>query len=162
MREISNREIRIDKYTDSKGVFHNTTDPFWAGEIELYNCTERGWFEDVFNEKCKVCYMELGRIKGFGFRYQGKAPYISIGAPQISIGDYSNNIPIEDRIKFLYESLSSNYNYNCLGIIYKDMKLGEYKESLFTIEFGDEDGVLTIYINNLWKYGFDDRYAKDA
>ena len=152
MIKISKREIRIDKYTNPKGFSHNTTDPLRVGEIELYNCTESGWFEDVFNEKCKVCYMELGRIKGFGFRYQGKAPYISIGAPQISIGDYSNNIPIEERIKFLYESLISNTNYNCLGIIYKDTKLGEYKELLFTIEFGDDDGVLTIYINNLGKY----------
>ena len=142
MREISNREIRIDKYTDSKGVFHNTTDPFWAGEIELYNCTGRGWFEDVLTEEDGTYYMELGCIKGFGFKYRGKAP-------QISIGDKKNNIPIEDRSKFFYEALSSNYNYNCLEIIYKDTKLGEYKKSLFTIEFGDDDGVVTIYINDL-------------
>lgn len=142
MREISNREIRIDKYTDSKGVFHNTTDPFWVGEIELYNCTGDRWFKDVLTEEDGTYYMELGCIKGFGFKYRGKAP-------QISIGDKKNNIPIEERLKFLYEALSSNYNYNCLGIIYKDTKLGEYKKSLFTIEFGDDDGVLTIYINDL-------------
>ena len=141
MREISNQEIRIDKYTDSKGVFHNTTDPFWVGEIELYNCTERGWFEDVLTEEDGTYYMELGCIKGFGFKYLGKAP-------QISIGDKKNNIPIEDRIKFFYEAFSSNYNYNCLEIIYKDTKLGKYKRSLFTIEFGDDDGVVTIYIND--------------
>ena len=142
MREISNREIRIDKYTDSKGVFHNTTDPFWAGEIELYNCTGGEWFKDVLTEEDGTYYIELGCIKGFGFKYRGKAP-------QMSIGDKEHNIPVEDRIGFLYEALSSNYNYNCLEIIYKDTKLGEYKKSLFTIEFGDDDGVVTIYINDL-------------
>ena len=143
MREISNREIRIDKYTDSKGVFHNTTDPFWAGEIELYNCTERGWFEDVLTEEDGTYYMELGCIKGFGFKYRGKAP-------QISIGDKKNNIPIEDRIKFLYEALSSNTNFNCLGIIYKDTKLGGYKKSLFEIDFnGDDDDIIMLNINDL-------------
>ena len=142
MREISNQEIRIDKYTDSKGVFHNTTDPFWAGEIELYNCTGSRWFEDVLTEEGGTYYMKLGCINGFGLKYRGKAPLISIG-------DKKNNIPIEERLKFIYESLSSDYNYNCLGIIYKDTKLGEYKKALFTIEFGDDDGVVTIYINDL-------------
>ena len=143
MREISNREIRIDKYTDSKGVFHNNTDPFWVGEVELKNCTESGWFEDVLTEEDGTYYMELGCIKGFGFKYYGKAP-------QISIGDKKNNIPIEDRIKFLYEALSSNTNYNCLGIIYKDPKFGGYKKSLFEIDFnGDDDDVIFFNINDL-------------
>lgn len=153
VRRISNREIRIDKYTDPKGFFHNTTGPLKVGEIELYNCngsggfelyncTGGGWFEDVLTEEDGTYYMELGCIKGFDLIYRGKAP-------QISIGDKKNNIPIEDRIKFLYETLSSNYNYNCLGIIYKDTKLGKYKRSLFTIEFGDDDGVVTIYIKDL-------------
>ena len=142
MISISRREIRIKKYTEPKGFSHNITDPLKVGEIELYNCTGSGWFEDVLTEEDETYYMELGCIKGFGFKYRGKAP-------QISIGDKKNNIPIEDRIKFLYEALSSKYNYNCLGIIYKDTKLGEYKKSLFTIEFGDDDGVVTIYINDL-------------
>ena len=141
MRKISNQEIRIDKYTDSKGVFHNTTDPFWVGEIELYNCTGSRWFEGVLTEEDGTYYMELGCIKGFGFKYYGKAP-------QISIGDKKNNISIEESLKFFYEAFSSNYNYNCLEIIYKDTKLGKYKRSLFTIEFGDDDGVVTIYIND--------------
>ena len=140
--EISNREIRIRKYTDPKGFSHNTADPLKVGEIELYNCTGDEWFKDVLTEEDGTYYMELGCIKGFGFKYRGKAP-------QISIGDKKNNIPIEDRIEFLYETLGSNYNYNCLEIIYKDTKLGEYKKSLFTIEFGDDDGVVTIYINDL-------------
>ena len=139
--EISNHEIRIRKYTDSKEFSHNTADPLKVGEIELYNCTERERFEDVLTEEDGTYYMELGCIKGFGFRYLGKAP-------QISIGDKKNNILIKDRIKFLYEALGSNYNYNCLEIIYKDTKLGKYKRSLFTIEFGDDDGVVTIYIND--------------
>ena len=140
--EISNQEFRIRKYTDPKEFSHNTTDLLKVGEIELYNCTERRWFEDVLTEEDGTYYMELGCIKGFGFRYRGKAP-------QISIGDKKNNVPVEERIKFRYEALSSNYNYNCLGIIYKDKKLGEYKKLLFTIEFGDDDGVVTIYIRDL-------------
>ena len=135
------RDLRLEKYTEPKGFFSNTTGPLKVGEIELYNCTGSRWFEDVLTEEDGTYYMELGCIKGFGFKYYGKAP-------QISIGDKKNNIPIEDRIKFFYEVLSSNYNYNCLEIIYKDTKLGKYKRSLFTIEFGDDDGVVTIYIND--------------
>ena len=142
VRRISNREIRIDKYTDPKGFFHNTTGSLKVEEIELYNCTENGWFEDFLTEEDGTYYMELGSINGFGLLYRGKAP-------RISIGDKKHNIPVEERIKFLYEALSSNYNYNCIGIIYKDTKIGRYKKSLFEIEFGDDDGVVTIYINDL-------------
>ena len=143
MISISKREIRIYKYTDPKGFSHNTTDPLKVGEIELYSCTGGEWFEDVLTEEDGTYYMELGCIKGFGFKYRGKAP-------QISIGDKKNNIPIEDRIKFLYETLGSNYNYNCLEIIYKDTKLGGYKKSLFEIDFnGDDDDIIMLNINDL-------------
>ena len=135
MREISNREIRIDKYTDSKGVFHNTTDPFWAGEIELYNSTENEWFEDFLTEEDGTYYMILGCHDEFGLIYRD-------GVPLISIGDKKNNIPIEERIKFLYEVLSSNTKYECLGIIYKNPNIFGPNSTLFTIDFiGNNDGV---------------------
>lgn len=143
MTKNSRLEIRLEKYTEPKGFFSNTTGPLKVGEIELFNSTNEGWFEDFLTEEDGTYYMELGSINGFGLLYRGKAP-------QISIGDKKNNIPIEDRIKFLYEALSSNTNFNCLGIIYKDTKLGGYKKSLFEIDFnGDDDDIIMLNINDL-------------
>ena len=143
MTKNSRLEIRLEKYTEPKGFFSNTTGPLKVGEIELLNSTNEGWFEDFLTEEDGTYYMELGSINGFGLIYRGKAS-------QISIGDKKNNIPIEDRIKFLYESLSSNSNYNCLGIIYKDTKIGGYKKSLFEIDFnGDDDDIIMLNINDL-------------
>ena len=135
MSKISSLQIRIKKYTESKGFFRNTTGPLKVGEIELFNSTDERRFEDVFIEKCEVYYMELGCINGFDFIYRGEAP-------RISIGDKKNNIPVEDRIEFLYEALSSNVNYNCLEIICRGMNYMKYSKVLFEIEF---DG-----------YGYDD------
>ena len=143
MAKKSRLEIRLEKYTEPKGFFRNTTGSLKIGEIELFNSTNEGWFEDFLTEEDGTYYMELGSVSGFGLIYRGKAP-------QISIGDKKNNIPIEDRIKFLYEALSSNTNYNCLGIIYKDPKFGGYKKSLFEIDFnGDDDDVIFFNINDL-------------
>ena len=142
MVKKSRLEIRLEKYTEPKGFFRNTTGPLKVGEIELFNSTNEGWFEDFLTEEDGTYYMELGCINGFGLIYRGKAP-------QISIGDKKNNIPIEERIKFLYEVLSSNYNYNCLGIIYKDTKFGGYKKSLFEIDFNGDDDDVTFNINDL-------------
>ena len=143
MIKNSRLEIRLEKYTEPKGFFSNTTGPLKVGEIELFNSTNEGWFEDFLTEEDGTYYMELGSINGFGLIYRGKAP-------QISIGDKKNNIPIEDRIKFLYEVLSSNTNFNCLGIIYKDTKIGGYKKSLFEIDFnGDDDDIIMLNINDL-------------
>ena len=142
VRRISNREIRLGKYTEQKGFFSNTTGPLKVGEIELFNSTNEGWFEDFLTEEDGTYYMELGSINGFGLLYRGKAP-------RISIGDKKHNIPVEDRIKFLYETLVSNENYNCLGIIYKDTKFGGYKKSLFEIDFNGDDGDVIFNINDL-------------
>lgn len=143
MTKNSRLEIRLEKYTEPKGFFSNTTGPLKVGEIELFNSTNEGWFEDFLTEEDGTYYMELGSVNGFGLIYRGKAP-------QISIGDKKNNIPIEDRIKFLYEVLSSNTNFNCLGIIYKDTKLGGYKKSLFEIDFnGDDDDIIMLNISDL-------------
>ena len=143
MSKLSRPQIRIKKYTVPKGFFRNTAGPLKVGEIELFNSTNEGWFEDFLTEEDGTYYMELGSINGFGLLYRGKAP-------QISIGDKKNNIPVEERIKFLYEALSSNTNYNCLGIIYKDTKIGGYKKSLFEIDFnGDDDDIIMLNINDL-------------
>ena len=142
MAKKSRLEIRLEKYTEPKGFFRNTTGSLKIGEIELFNSTNEGWFEDFLTEEDGTYYMELGSVNGFGLIYRGKAP-------QISIGDKKNNIPIEDRIKFLYEALSSNYNYNCLGIIYKDTKFGGYKKSLFEIDLNGDDDDATFNINDL-------------
>ena len=81
--------------------------------------------------------MELGSVKGLDFPYRGEAP-------RISIGDKKHNIPVEDRIKFLYESLSSNTNYNSLGVISINPVLG-VQISLFKII--------------KWDFRFEDRIA---
>ena len=87
--------------------------------------------------------------------------------PLVSIGDKKHNIPVEDRIKFLYESLSSNTNYNCLGIKYKDLDSRRHFESIFEIDSvahidayakkqswfvddgNDDDGITTFLIKDL-------------
>ena len=128
MTKNSRLEIRLEKYTEPKGFFRNTTGPLKIGEIELFNSTNEGWFEDFLTEEDGVYYMELGCINGFDFIYRGEAPLVSIG-------DKRNNIPVEERIKFLYEALSSNANYNCLEILYKGSDYMLYNRVLFEIVF---------------------------
>lgn len=136
--EFNDYSFTIEKYTEPKGFFRNTTGPLKVGEIRLEDFTEGRWFEDFLTEK-RICYMELGCINGFGLIYRGEAP-------RISIGENRRNIPVEERIKFLYESLSSNENYNCLGIINTE---GGYlgKKSLFEILKG-----ANIYDPNVAKF----------
>lgn len=128
MTKNSRLEIRLEKYTEPKGFFRNTTGPLKIGEIELFNSTNEGWFEDFLTEEDGVYYMELGSVKGFDFPYRGEAS-------RISIGDKKHNIPVEDRIKFIYESLSSNVNYNCLEILYKGSDYMLYNRVLFEMAF---------------------------
>lgn len=136
------REIRLEKYTEPKGFFRNTTGPLKVGEIELYNSTENEWFEDFLTEEDGVYYMIIGCNDEFGIIYRE-------GAPVISIGDKKHNIPIEERIKFLYEALSSNSNYECLGIIYKDSNIFGHNKTLFEIKFnGDDDGITSFNISD--------------
>ena len=142
MSKISSLQIRIKKYTESKGFFRNTTGPLKVGEIELFNSTDERRFEDVFIEKCEVYYMELGCINGFDFIYRGEAP-------RISIGDKEHNIPVEERIEFLYEALSSNENYNCLAIMHKDKRRGR-KKLLFEInKWVQKTDIVTFSIDDL-------------
>lgn len=116
----------IEKYTEPKEFFRNTTGPLKVGEIRLEDFTKGRWFLN-FLMKEKICYMELGCINGFGLIYRGEAP-------QVSIGNKRYNTLVEERIKFLYEALSSNENYNCLVIINDSGDLR--KKTLFEITIG--------------------------
>ena len=131
--------IILEKYTEPKGFFRNTTGSLKVGEITLYDSTEDMMIQDFLIEdgNYDAYYMELGSVKGFDFPYRGEAP-------RISIGDKKHSIPIEDRIKFLYESLSFNTNYNSLGIISINPVLG-VQISLFKID--------------KWDFRFEDRIA---
>ena len=131
--------IMLEKYTEPKGFFRNTTGQLKVGEITLDDGTEEMLIHDFLFEDgyYDVYYMELGSVKGLDFPYRGEAP-------RISIGDKKHNIPVEDRIKFLYESLSSNTNYNSLGIISINPVLG-VQISLFKII--------------KWDFRFEDRIA---
>ena len=131
--------IILEKYTEPKGFFRNTTGSLKVGEIELDDGTEDMMIQDFLIEdgNYDAYYMELGSVKGLDFPYRGEAP-------RISIGDKKHSIPVEDRIKFFYESLSSNTNYNSLGIISINPVLG-VQISLFKII--------------KWDFRFEDRIA---
>lgn len=136
------RVIVIEKHMESKGFFHNATGPSRVGGIAIYNSTEDGRLEDFLTKEDGTYYMILGCHDEFGL-------ICCDGVPLISIGDKKNNIPIEDRIKFLYESLSSNTKYECLGIIYKGSDIFGPNSTLFTIEFiGYDDGVFAFNISD--------------
>ena len=121
-------DIMLEKYMESKGFFRNVG-LSKVGEIRLYNYTEGTWFENLLTEEYRVYYMKLLCInKGFiSFSYRGEAPFVSIG-------DKKHNIPVEERIKFLYEALGPGAKYNCLGIIYKDLDSRRHFESIFEID----------------------------
>ena len=87
--------------------------------------------------------MEFGCIRGFGLTsYRGEAP-------RITIGDKKHNIPVEKRIEFLYEALSSNENYNCLAIMHKDKRRGR-KKLLFEInKWQQETDIVAFSIDDL-------------
>lgn len=130
--------IKLEKYTEPKGFFRNTTGPLKVGEITLDDLTEDMWIQDFLTEEDEVYYMELGCVEG----------------PKISIGDKKHIIPVEDRIKFIYESLGSNTNYNYFGIIYINPILG-VQISLYKInkwDFQYEDRIAAFYIKDLKEY----------
>lgn len=126
MTKIDDREIRLEKHMESKGFFRNAAGSSKVGEIRLLNDTNERWFEDFVTEEDGVYYMEVGRVIRFSLQHPDEAP-------QIFIGDNVHNLPIEERIKFLYEAFSVNANYNYLAILHKDPDLGGHKLSLFEI-----------------------------
>lgn len=136
------RVIVIEKHMESKGFFHNATGPSRVGGIAIYNSTEDGRLEDFLTKEDGTYYMILGCHDEFGLIYRDDVPLISIG-------DKKHNIPVEDRIEFLYESLSSNIKYECLGIIYKGSDIFGHNSTLFRIEFiGYDDGVFAFNISD--------------
>lgn len=159
--DVAGDEIMLEKYTESKKFFRNVG-LSKVGTIRFYNNTESMWFENLLTEEYRVYYMGLVCTnKGLlSVTYRGEAPLVSIG-------DKKHNIPVEDRIKFIYESLGSNSNYNCLGIKYKDLDSRRHFESMFEIDDvaridayakeqswfvddnDDDDGITTFFINDL-------------
>ena len=144
--KISNSDdIMLEKYTESKGFFRNVG-LSKVGEIRFYNFTEDRWLENLLTEEYRIYYMKLLCInKGLiSTSYREEVPLVSIG-------DKKHNIPVEDRIKFLYESLSSNTNYNYFRIIYIKPVLG-VQISLFKInkwDFRFEDRIAAFFIKDL-------------
>ena len=138
-------ELRIEKHTESKGFFRNVG-LSKVGEICLIVQTN-GWdIRNFLTKNDEIYYAELECVKIPGFTYQGEAP-------RISIGDKENIVPSEERIKFLYEALSSNENYNRLTIKRKDPNSGGYFKSLYEInksrvQFDDVDDLI-FYINEI-------------
>ena len=121
------RALGLVKYMESKGFFRNNTGPLKVGEIKLYDNTENDRFENFLMDG-EICYMELGRSKICSDENE---------IPSVFVGDKKNNIPVEERIKFFYESISNNSHhnftpYNYLTIIYKDPVM-RYKKSTFNI-----------------------------
>ena len=143
------RDLSLEKYMESKGFFRNATGPSKVGEIKLYdNTDENDRFEDCLMDG-EICYMELWRSIKIG----SNADEI----PPISIGDKKNNIPVEERIKFFYESISTNSHhnftpYNYLTIIYKDPVM-RYKKSTFNtirmIDLFDDTDIIMLEIRDL-------------
>ena len=122
--------IIVEKYTEPKGFFRNVTGSSKVGIIRLDDYTNDRKIEDFLTKEDGIYYMNLGCADNVWFigSYRGEAP-------QMSIGDNKHNIPVKDRMKFIYESLSSNTNYNCLEIIYKSPDYMMYTKVLFEIEF---------------------------
>ena len=147
MEEVDDSVFAIEKHMESNGFFRNVSGSSKIGEIRLGDFTIGGDFSDLFDEDggYNVYYMEFGCISGFGLAsYRGEAP-------RISIGDKEHNIPVEDRIKFLYEALSSNENYNCLVIIYEYADHDLLNRDFYEIDKYTmfDDDIATFSINDL-------------
>ena len=109
---------------------------------------ENDRFEDLLMDG-EICYMELWRSIKIGL--------IADKIPPISIGDKKNNIPVEERIKFFYESISTNSHhnftpYNYLTIIYKDHTNMRYEKKLFNtirmIDLFDDTDIIMLEISD--------------
>ena len=138
--------IILEKYTEPKGFFFFFFRSLQVRMFRLDDGTEEMLFhyflfEDGYYD---VYYMELGSVKGLDFPYRGEAP-------RIFIGDKKHNIPVEDRIKFIYDSLCSNTNYNYLGIISINPVLGvrilSFKINKW--DFQVEDCIVAFFIKDL-------------
>ena len=139
-------ELRLEKHMESKGFFRNAAGSSKVGEIRLIDQTNGCNIRKFLTKNNEIYYMELGCVNSPKFSHIDETPLISTG-------DKENNIPAEERIKFLYEALSSNENYNRLTIIYKSPNIGRHIKLLCEIEkariqYDDVDVVF--YINDLY------------
>ena len=139
-------DLRLEKHMESKGFFRNAAGSSKVGEIRLIKEADVFLFEDFLTENDEIYYMELECVKIPGFTYQSETP-------QISIGDKENIVPAEERIKFLYEALISNENYNRLTIMRKDPNSSGCFKLLFeinktNIQFDNVD-ILSFFIIGL-------------
>lgn len=120
--------ICLEKHTGGKGVFQNIGTSK-VGEITFFDDT--GVFE--FLQEGKITYMEIGIIKfPLIFSYRGEAETQIIGSLDDHIDIHKN-----ERIKFIYEALKSNPNYNFLTCVYKYED--GYIDANFEIDVLDED-----------------------
>ena len=138
-------ELRLEKHTELKGFFRNVG-LSKVGEICLIDQTNGLDIRGFLTKNDEIYYAELECVKIPGFTYQGEAP-------RISIGDKENIVSSEERIKFLYEALSYNENYNRLTIRRKDPNSDGYFKSLYEInksrvQFDDVDDLI-FYINEI-------------
>ena len=147
MEEVDDSVFAIEKHMKSNGFFRNVSGSSKIGEIRLEDFTIGEDFSDLFDEdgNYDVYYMEFGCISGLGLiSYRDEVP-------RITIGDKKHNIPVEKRIEFLYEALSSNENYNCLAIIYAYENHVVLNRDLFEINKYTkfDDDIATFNINDL-------------
>lgn len=138
-------ELRLEKHTESKGFFRNVG-LSKVGEIRLIDQTN-GWdIRGFLTENDEIYYAELGCVNSPKFSHMDETP-------RISIGDKENIVPVEERLKFIYEALSSNENYNRLTIKRKDPNSGGYFKSLCEIAKTrvqyDDVNDLIFYINEI-------------
>lgn len=151
IEEVDDFVFTIEKHMESKGFFRNAGGSSKVGEIKLYDDIINNRFEDCLVD-WEICYMELGRSIKFCLNVNGVSP--------ISIGDKKNNIPIEERLKFFYESISTNSHhdfthytlYNYLTIIYKDHTNMRYKKKSFNliimIDLFDDTDIIMLEIRD--------------
>ena len=130
-------DLRLEKHMESKGFFRNAAGSSKVGEIRIIDHTNGCYIRGFLTKNDEIYCVELGCAE----------------SPKISIGNKENIVPAEERIKFLYEALSSNENYNRLTIIRKDPNSGRYFKLLCEIDkariqYDDVDDLI-FYINGL-------------
>ena len=146
------RDLSLEKHMESKGFFRNVSGSSKIGEIKLQDDTdENNRFEDFLMD-WEICYMELGCSIKFCLNVNGVSP--------MSIGDKEHNIPIEERLKFLYESINTNSHhdfthytlYNYLTIIYIDHTNMRYEKKSFNlismIDLFDDTDIIMLEIRD--------------
>ena len=148
IEEVDDFVFVIEKHMESKGFFRNAGGSSKVGEIELHDDIINARFEDCLMD-WEICYMELGRSIKFCLNVNGISP--------ISIGDKKNNISVEERINFFYESISTNSDhnftpYNYLTIIYKDHNNMRYEKKSFQlitmIDLFDDTDIIMLEIRD--------------